>query len=52
MTEFDPNVTPFLKKPLRDLCPHCRERPALDEHGLCEECALFAQYEEISEGKR
>ena len=47
----DKPVSPYiLKHPLRDLCPHCRERPREPETELCEECQLFALYEEMMEG--
>jgi len=35
--------SPPLDKPLRELCPVCRERPAKPETGICEQCELEAQ---------
>ena len=35
--------SPYLERPLRELCPVCRERPAKAETEVCEICELKAQ---------
>ena len=39
----DKYVSPPLKKPLRDLCPVCKERPAKQETEVCQSCEDDAQ---------
>lgn len=52
MTErFDPNVSPLLKRPLRDLCPRCQERPREPETELCDNCTTLAMYERVMAGE-
>ncbi|MGI9408429.1 MAG: hypothetical protein ACR2OV_00040 [Hyphomicrobiaceae bacterium] len=48
----DKYLSPPLKKPLRDLCPHCRERPREPETELCENCTILAMYERVMEDGR
>ena len=39
---YDPNVSPQLRKPLRDLCP-CKRGPILAEVEMCQHCVDDAQ---------
>lgn len=47
----DKPVSDYLNRPLRDLCPACKERPAKRETEVCERCELEAQANVVDLGQ-